>query len=99
MEEHKAELLATLADFEKAAHYAKYLAPVLLNKRQRMDAITQELKEYKRALKSGEIDSATYQRKIGQLKKEMEDLALEAEMESRMLLLQSFQASHQDSSA
>ncbi|MCB5265829.1 MAG: hypothetical protein PHT37_03530 [Candidatus Cloacimonetes bacterium] len=92
VEEHKAELLATLAEYEKAVHYAKHLDPVLLNKRQRMDAITQELKEYKRALKSGEIDSATYQRKLGPLKKEMEDLALEAEMESRMLLLQSFQA-------
>jgi hypothetical protein len=92
VEEHKAELLATLAEFEKAAHYAEHLDPVAVSKKQRMDAIAEDLKAFKRNLKSGEIDSGTYQRKIAPLKKEMEALEFDTDMASRVLLLQSFQA-------
>ena len=92
VEEHKAELLTTLAEFEKAVHYAKHSDPVAVSKKQRMDAIAKELKEFKRTLKSGGIDSTDYQRKIGPLKEEMEALAFEAEMDGRVLLIQSFQA-------
>ena len=92
VEEHRAEVLAALAGFEEAVHYAKHLDPVVIGKRERMDVLAQELKESRRILKSGGIDSTSYQRKIAPLKREMENLTFETEVNTYDIFEQSFRA-------
>ena len=92
VEEHKKELLVTLAEYYEAVHYAKHLDPVMVSKKQRMYAISGELKEIKQSLKSGAIDKLAYQRQIGPLKKEMENLAFETEINTWEVYEHSFKA-------
>ncbi len=91
VEEHQAELLAALAEYEEAVYCAKHLDPVKAAKKQRMGIIAGEIKEIKQSLRSGIIDSLAYQRQIGRLKKEMEDLTFDAEMDTWEAYLRIFQ--------
>lgn len=91
-EEHQEELLATLAEFDKALHYANYLDPVTVAKKQQMDAIAQEIKELKKLLIYRSTESANYQRRINQLMKEMGTLAFETNADYSQIFKKSFNA-------
>jgi len=89
-QDHKDRLLAALADYKFKYLYAKHFSASAVAREQRKTEILQKLQHLRKELKAGIIDNLAYQRGLTPLRKELDQLDYESQIDTSTIFDECF---------